>query len=97
VEGELLAELAATLTRQGKKVAALAFSEARPLLPGMIWLAAPLDAAGYAHALYSSLRALDAAQCDAILVERPPQDAAWVAINDRLSRAAAGAALPDSP
>jgi L-threonylcarbamoyladenylate synthase len=97
VEGSLLAELAASLARQGKKVAALAFSEARPLLPGMTRLAAPRDAAGYAHALYANLRVLDAAQCDAILVERPPQDAAWVAINDRLSRAAAGSALPDSP
>src|SRR5262245_57752843 len=75
VEGDLLAELAASLTRQGKKVAALAFSEARPLIPGMTWLAAPRDAAGYAHALYASLRTLDAARCDAILVERPPQDA----------------------
>ena len=97
VEGSLLAGLAASLTRQGKKVAALAFSEARPLLPGMTWLAAPRDAAGYAHGLYSNLRALDAAQCDAILVERPPQDAAWLAINDRLGRAAAGSFLPDSP
>jgi L-threonylcarbamoyladenylate synthase len=97
VESDLLAELAATLTRQGKKLAVLAFSEARPLLPGMTWLAAPRDAARYAHALYASLRALDAAECDAILVERPPQDAAWVAINDRLSRAAAGSSGPDSP
>jgi L-threonylcarbamoyladenylate synthase len=97
VEGDLLAELAATLTRQGKKVAVLAFSEARPLLAGLTWLAAPPDAAGYAHALYSSLRVLDAAECDAILVERPPQGAAWVAINDRLSRAEAGSSSPDVP
>ena len=95
VEGSLLVELAATLARQGKKVAALAFSEARPLLPRMTWLAAPRDVAGYAHALYSNLRALDAAQCDAILVERPPQDAAWLAINDRLARAATGSTVLD--
>jgi len=97
VEGDLLAELAATLTRQGKKVAALALTEARPLFPAVTWLAAPSDAAGYARALYANLRALDAVGCDAILVERPPQDAAWVAINDRLSRAAAGSFLPDAP
>jgi L-threonylcarbamoyladenylate synthase len=90
VEGDLLAGLAATLTRQGKKVAALAFSESRPLLPGLRWLAAPRQAAGYAHALYSNLRTLDAEGCDAILVEQPPREAAWAAINERLTRAAAG-------
>jgi L-threonylcarbamoyladenylate synthase len=95
VEGGLLNELAATLTRQGKKVAALAFSEARPLLSGVTWLAAPRDAAGYAHALYARLRALDAEGCDAILVERPPREAAWTAINDRLARAATGSSVLD--
>jgi L-threonylcarbamoyladenylate synthase len=96
VEGGRLAELAATLTRQGRKVAALAFSKARPALPGVTWHAAPRDAAGYARTLYASLRALDAEGCDAILVERPPRDTAWTAINDRLSRAAGGSSLPDS-
>lgn len=96
VEGDLLPELAATLTRQGKSVAVLALSDARPLLARLHWLAAPREAAGYAHALYSSLRALDAARCDAILVEQPPREAAWTAINDRLSRAAAGASAPEA-
>jgi len=96
VEGDLLAELAATLTRQGKTVAVLALSEARPLLQGLQWIAAPRDAAGYAHALYSNLRALDAARCDAILVEQPPREAAWTAINDRLTRAAAGSSPPEA-
>src|SRR5688572_13712791 len=97
VEGDQLAELTATLTRQGRKVAALAFSKPRPTLPGVTWHAAPRDAAGYARTLYASLRALDAEGCDVILVERPPRDAAWVAINDRLGRAATGSSLPDSP
>ena len=96
VEGDLIPELAATLARQGKKVAVLALSEARPLLSGLQWIAAPREAAGYAHALYSSLRALDAARCDAILVEQPPRETAWAAINDRLSRAAAGASPPEA-
>jgi L-threonylcarbamoyladenylate synthase len=97
VESGQLAELAATLTRQGRKVAALAFSQARPTLPGVTWHAAPRDAAGYARTLYASLRALDMEGCDTILVERPPRKAAWVAINDRLTRAAAGSSGPDSP
>lgn len=96
VEGGQLAEFAATLTRQGRKVAALAFSQPHPTLPGVTWHAAPRDAAGYARTLYASLRALDAEGCDAILVERPPRETAWVAINDRLSRAARSA-MPDSP
>jgi L-threonylcarbamoyladenylate synthase len=97
VEGGQLAEFAATLTRQGRKVAALAFSKPHPTLHGVTWHAAPRDAAGYARTLYASLRALDAEGCDAILVERPPRETAWVAINDRLSRAAAGSSGPDSP
>ncbi|MGH6692292.1 MAG: Sua5 family C-terminal domain-containing protein, partial [Gammaproteobacteria bacterium] len=97
VESDLLTGLATTLTRQGKAVAVLALSEVRPLLPGLQWIAAPRQAAGYAHALYSNLRALDAARCDAILVERPPQGPGWIAINDRLGRAAAGSSASDTP
>src|SRR5262245_32236094 len=89
-EGDALAELAATFARQGRKVAALAFSTARPLGAGLTWLAAPLGAARYAHDLYANLRRLDAAGCDVLIVERPPQAAEWLAVNDRLTRAAAG-------
>ncbi len=94
-EGDLLVELAATLVRQGRKVAVLAFSAARPLFPQAAWLTAPREAAGYAHALYASLRTLEAAGCDTILVEKPPQTPEWAAINDRLARAAAGSSVPD--
>jgi L-threonylcarbamoyladenylate synthase len=93
---DLLAELASSLMRQGKRVAALACRAPRPLAAGLVWIAAPRDAAGYAHALYANLRRLDEAGCDIILVERPPQDAAWAAIADRLTRAAAGAPAPDA-
>jgi L-threonylcarbamoyladenylate synthase len=96
VEGDLLPELAAALTRQGKAVAVLALSEARPLLPGLQWIAAPREAAGYAHTLYANLRTLDATRCDAILVAQPPRDAEWAAINDRLARAAAGSSPPEA-
>jgi L-threonylcarbamoyladenylate synthase len=94
MEGDLLLELAATLTKQGSRVAVLALSALRPLLSGVEWIAAPADAARYAHDLYANLRVLDAAGCKAILVERPPQEPAWAAINDRLGRAAAGSRLP---
>ncbi len=95
MEGDLALELAASLARQGKRAAVLAFSVERPLTPGLEWLAAPRDAAGYAHALYANLRRLDEAGCDVIIVERPPQAPEWAAINDRLARAAAGSPAPD--
>lgn len=96
VEGDLLVELATTLVRQGRKVAALALGEARPLLAGVTWVDAPRDAADYAHALYASLRRLDDAGCDTILVEQPPRAPEWAAINDRLARAAAGTSAPEA-
>ncbi|HSF22139.1 MAG TPA: L-threonylcarbamoyladenylate synthase [Burkholderiales bacterium] len=97
LEGDLALEFAASLARQGKRAAVLACSSSRPRLPGIEWLAAPADAAAYGHALYSNLRRLDAAGCDAIIVETPPQGPEWAAIHDRLSRAAAGSSPPDAP
>lgn len=46
------------------------------------------DAAGYAHALYASLRELDQAGADLIVVQAPPSGSEWDAVNDRLRRAA---------
>ena len=50
----------------------------------------PGEAAGYAHALYAALRALDARGARLIRVEAPPDDAEWIGVRDRLHRAAAG-------
>ncbi len=91
MEADLVAELARSLAAQGKRAAVLARSALQPLIPGLLWRAAPANAAGYAHELYANLRALDAAGCDMILVEEPPLAMEWAAIRDRLSRAAAGA------
>lgn len=92
MEGDLVVELARSLSRQGKRVAVLARTTLQPVIEGMVWKAAPADAAGYAHDLYSNLRELDHAGCDAILVEQPPDAAEWLAIRDRLTRSAAGSA-----
>lgn len=96
MESDLLLEFAATMARQGKRVAVLARSALQPLLTGMAWIAAPRDAAAYAHDLYANLRALDAAACDALLVEQLPQSVDWAAVNDRLGRAAAGSRPPSA-
>ena len=90
VEFDLLTELAATLTRVGKRVAALALNERRPVHEDLVWITAPRDAAAYAHTLYANLRQLDEAGCDTIIVEKPPRTPEWEAIYDRLLRASAG-------
>lgn len=90
MEADLLAELAASLARQGKRVAVLARSTHQPLTRGLVWIAAPEDVTGYAHQLYANLRQLDRAGCDVILVEAVPESEAWLAVSDRLMRAAAG-------
>jgi len=94
--GKRAAQLAGEQARRGRRVAVLALSARRPLLEGLEWIAAPRDAAGYAHALYASLRRLDDSGCETIIVEQPPQGAEWAAINDRLARAAAGSSGPDA-
>ncbi|MBY0267501.1 MAG: threonylcarbamoyl-AMP synthase [Burkholderiales bacterium] len=91
MEGDLIVELAHSLARQGKRVAVLARTTLQPMVDGLVWQAAPRDAAAYAHELYASLRTLDQAGCDAMLVEQPPDEPEWLAVRDRLMRAAAGA------
>ena len=51
------------------------------------------EAHAYAQGLYAALRALDALSAAEIVVERPPQGAAWLAVNDRLRRAVTGSTL----
>ena len=97
MESDLVPELVPSLARQDKRLAVLSFSALRPLIPGLVWLAAPGDAVGYAHALYANLRELDAAGVDVIVVERPPERMEWLAVLDRLTRAAAGSNAAESP
>ncbi|MCF0254369.1 MAG: threonylcarbamoyl-AMP synthase [Duodenibacillus sp.] len=51
--------------------------------------AAEASPQAYGRALYGRLHELDAAGAERILVELPPQEPAWAAVNDRLGRAAA--------
>jgi L-threonylcarbamoyladenylate synthase len=48
----------------------------------------PRDPDAYARELYATLHALDEADCDLVLLERPPSTPEWAAIADRLQRAA---------
>jgi L-threonylcarbamoyladenylate synthase len=78
------------LMDRDERVGVLARTASAPDEFDGVWVAAPVDAAGYAHALYANLRALDGANVDVILIERVPDDGEWHAIRDRLSRAVRG-------
>ena len=90
LEADLVIELAASLSRQGRRVAVLTRSARQPILDNVVWKSAPADPAGFAHVLYACMRELDDAGCDTILVEEPPLAVEWIAVRDRLQRAAAG-------
>jgi L-threonylcarbamoyladenylate synthase len=82
-------ELDRELSGSGVSNAVLAFS--RPDERVDFWIRMPRDPAAYAHKLYAALRELDGADCARILIETPPDDPAWQAVNDRLRRAAGAA------
>jgi L-threonylcarbamoyladenylate synthase len=51
----------------------------------------PAEPAGYARQLYASLHELDALGVEQIFIELPPADLSWLAVHDRLRRAATSA------
>jgi L-threonylcarbamoyladenylate synthase len=69
----------------GASVLVLALDQ---LPSGARGMALPADPVDYAHGLYASLRELDSRGASGICVERPPQATEWLAVNDRLARAA---------
>ena len=77
----------AELVAAGRKVALIHYSAMPPAHASLRLPAAP---DGFAHALYAALRRMDTAGADVILVEAPPQEGAWLGVNDRLRRAAHG-------
>jgi len=78
-------ELDREIARLKDKVAVLAFSKPDERVD--FWLRMPRDARAYAKKLYASLRELDGAGCEAILIEAPPGEPEWAAVRDRLERA----------
>ena len=79
----------------GEKVAVLAPTVQAISHDLVTWKQSPAEPAGFAHDLYASLRELDALGCVRILVQQPPAGEAWLAVNDRLRRAAAGSGEED--
>lgn len=75
------------LTTAGKRIGVLAYQQSLTANSQLHVIGMPRQADEYAQALYASLRELDRLQLDMILVEQPPETAAWQAINDRLRKA----------
>ena len=73
--------------KKGERVAVLARATATALA-NCVWQTMPSDPSDYAHELYARLREIDALHADRLLVEAPPREAAWLAVRDRLARAA---------
>ena len=79
------------LQEQGQCFGVLAYSQMTGLVPGGALRQLPADPAGYARAFYASLRELDQAGNELIIVEDIPGGPEWVAVADRLRRSACGA------
>lgn len=88
VEPARLAARAASLAAAGLRVAVLERGNAAALPQAVERVAMPRVADAYARALYATLRACDAQGFDRLLVEQPPDGSAWLAVRDRLGRAA---------
>jgi len=88
-----LAQRATALAHAGQRVSLLVFAASdagMPTMPGVHREIMPGDAISYARILYATLRRLDAQGFAALLVEATPDNPAWLAISDRLARAAFG-------
>lgn len=76
------------LQGSGVQVGWLTFG-ARQAFPGVIGVALPQESAAYANRLYAVLHDLDRAGLGRLVVELPPDEPVWLAVRDRLYRAAA--------
>ena len=87
IEGNAGASIAGYLT-EGKKVGWLTFAEPADIPTGLTVEVMPGEPAAYASRLYAVLHAMDEVGVDRIVVELPPEAEAWLAVRDRLGRAA---------
>ncbi len=88
---ELLAVEVEQLQRQRKRIGILSHRYGIGDNVRLVRLADDADA--YGHDLYAALRELDGMGLDIILVEQPPSEESWLAVNDRLRKATAAGAL----
>lgn len=84
---------ASTLLDQGLRIAVLRRNRnlrGKGLPPSLPQFLLPARAETYGRSLYARLRELDRFGFDCVLIEAPPDDETWWAVNDRLARAAHG-------
>jgi L-threonylcarbamoyladenylate synthase len=79
------------LMTDGQRVAVLSPQPCPHAHEGVVWQQALNHPVAYARDLYANLRGLDRSGASMILVEETPKHAEWLAIRDRLTRAAHGA------
>jgi len=96
VAGDVLETLAGQYNDRGERVAVLALRLPLKTLQFATWINAGRRPQQFAHDLYAHLRTLDKAGCVRILVQELPDDERWDAVKDRLRKAAARAAAPES-
>lgn len=78
-----------SLCRSGQMVGWLTFAPpAKHNLNGLIWIVMPHDPSAYAARLYAVLHGLDDRGVERIVVSLPPAKEEWLAVRDRLHRAA---------
>ena len=90
---EALPARATTLLDQGLRIAVLRRNRnlrGLGLPPSLPQYLLPARVENYARSLYARLRELDRFAFDCVLIEAPPDDETWWAVNDRLARAAHG-------
>jgi L-threonylcarbamoyladenylate synthase len=80
--------LARTLAEQGHRVGWLTGNNVEGLPPGVDVVVMPDGPDAYAAQLYAVLHALDGKGVTQIIVDEVPADEAWLAVRDRLQRAA---------
>jgi L-threonylcarbamoyladenylate synthase len=84
-----------SLVRDGQLVGWLTTdTDAAPSDPSVVRIQLPSDPAGYAAQLYAALHVLDENGLDVIVVDLPPATEAWMAVHDRLRRAAFSPTAP---
>jgi L-threonylcarbamoyladenylate synthase len=87
VEGGGEAERLSSLLRDGRRIGWVAFANSA-IAPGAVVRVLPSEPDGYAAQLYAVLHELDILGLDSILVTLPPDMDEWLAVRDRLRRAA---------
>lgn len=91
VEAARLMAVFSELNRAGKSVGLLAHTAVSASCPAHAWCLLPDEPEGFARGFYAALRELDQRDNDLIVVEAIPAGADWMAVADRLRRAACGA------